>query len=82
MEIVKRKRVRSGKIWDAYVAAVKADDFEEYTITLRLPFGRGTCERQFEGFKCEGITYVVTGFKGYLTAFGTEGYVLLVGVVE
>lgn len=59
------RKVKSGKIFNAYFAACENDKLDTVIVEKGLPFGRGFYSKEYRAFEWNGKTFVVTGYDHY-----------------
>lgn len=65
LKLKNTRKVKSGKIFNAYFEAYENDKLGVVTVKKALPFGRGCVEEEYTSFPWNGKTFVVTGYDHY-----------------
>ena len=80
-----RRKVESGKLFDAYFLAAENGEMEEVIIEMSFPFGRGKYEVLKPCFDWNGKTYAVLGydhFNGHISGFSDRAAVFSISIAE
>lgn len=60
-----RRKVESGKIFEAYFEACKNGKLGRVLVRRSLPFGRGHEDKEYRSFQWNDKTFAVTGYDHY-----------------
>ena len=76
-KLTNRRRIESGKLWDAYFKAAKGDNLHECEIEKKGPFGLTKHDeiKVYTSFVCDGREYAVISydhFNGHFSRFADE----------
>lgn len=84
--IKNRRKIESGKIFDAYFDASEKDKLDTVIIQKGRPFGAGTYPEEYPSFDWNGKTYAITAYdhhNGHFSKFTDRSaiYGLYIGEV-
>lgn len=72
LKLKNTRKVKSGKIFNAYFEACENDKLGRVKVKKGLPFGRGYYEEEYTSFQWNGKTFAVMGYDHYNAHF--SGY--------